>query len=258
MTRRRVLVVDDNPGYRLLVRSALRDDPDFEVVAEADSAQAAIAASVRSRPDTALVDVLLAGGDSYGLPDRLREAVPACIVLLTSAHPEGDLDALHQAVGTASLAKSIAPDGLGRQMGTVVDVLQRLREPVERQAVERLPGSLESPRAARRFIEATLDAWDCAEVLDVVKLLTSELVANAIVHAGSEVEVLMRLVGDHLRVDVIDRSTRLLHRRAAADGDQSGRGSELVELLASAWGVSGRPDGKSIWFEVNRPQPVLP
>ncbi|MEO5679169.1 MAG: response regulator [Acidimicrobiales bacterium] len=250
--RGQLLVVDDNPAYRRLVRMALEGDPAFEVVAEAATAEEALAAARRLAPDAALVDVLLPGGQGFRLPGALRAAAPGCVVVLTSAHPEGDLDAVSQLGGIAFLAKSVAPARLGRELGALVAVADHVQEALH-QADITLPASTDSPRAARRFVEGILESWGCGNLLDTVTLLVSELVGNAVLHAGSEVELSVRLVGDRLRVDVIDRSTRVPQRRDANDDDLTGRGSDMVELLATAWGVSGRPDGKSVWFELTVP-----
>lgn len=250
--RGQLLVVDDNPGYRRLVRMALEDDPAFEVVAEASNAEEAVAAAAQLDPDTALVDVLLPGGQGFLLPAALRAVAPRCVVVLTTAHPEGDLDAIRQLGGIAFLPKSVAPSRLGRKLGALVAVLDHVQEALH-QADIQLPASRESPRAARRFVEGILEAWGCSDLLETVTLLVSELVGNAVLHAGSEVELSVRLVADRLRVDVIDRSTLVPRRREVAEGDLTGRGSGLVELLASAWGITGRPDGKSIWFEIAVP-----
>jgi DNA-binding NarL/FixJ family response regulator len=251
--RGRLLVVDDNPGYRRLVRLALDHDPGFEVVAEAATADEALAAAAEASPDVALVDVLLPDGAGFRLPAALRQAVPSCVVVFTSAHPEGDIDAIRELGGIAFLPKSVAPSELGRELAALVAVLDQVQD-VLHQAATHLPPSRESPRVARRFVEGILEAWGCAELVDTVTLLVSELVGNAVLHAGSEVELSLRLVGDRLRVDVIDRSTALPRRRDAGEGDQTGRGSDLVEIMASSWGVSGRPDGKSVWFEVELPK----
>ena len=253
--RGRLLVVDDNPGYRRLVRLALEDDPGFEVVGEAGSAEEAIAAAADLPPDVALVDVLLPAGQGFRLPALLRDLVPSCTVVFTSAHPEGDLDAMGHLDGVAFLSKSVPPDRLGRELGALVAVLDQVQDVLQQAALE-LPPSRESPRAARRFVEETLADWGREELLDTVTLLVSELVGNAVLHTTSEVQLSVRLVADRLRVDVVDRSTALPRRRAAGADDQTGRGSDLVEILATAWGVSGRPDGKSVWFEIALPTAV--
>jgi DNA-binding NarL/FixJ family response regulator len=248
--RRRLLVVDDNAGYRRLVRTALDEDPAFEVVGEAASSAAAVPVAVAVRPDVALVDVLLPGGAGFRLPSELREAVPGCSVVLSSAHPDGDLDAMRQLGSIAFLPKSLPPGDLGRELVTLLDDLSQALD-VRRESSTSLASSRDSPRAARRVVERVLGSWGCDEALvDIVTLLVSELVGNAVVHAVSDVELWIRLLADRLRVDVIDRSTVVPHRRSAGADDQTGRGSVLVERLATSWGITGRPDGKSVWFEV--------
>ena len=244
-----LLVVDDNPSYRRLVRMALEDDAAFEVAAEAATAEEAVAAAARVAPDTALVDVLLPGGQGFRLPAAIRSVAPGCVVVLTSAHPEGDLDAIGQLGGIAFLPKSVSPSRLGRELESLVAVLDQVQDALHH-AHLRLPPSRESPRAARRFVEGVIEAWGCGALLDPVILLVSELVGNAVQHARSEIEVSVRLLPDRLRVDVIDRSTQVPRRREAGEDDLTGRGSGLVELLATAWGVTGLPDGKSVWFEI--------
>jgi len=250
-TTNQLLVVDDNPAYRRLVRMALEGDPAFEVAAEATTADEAVAAASRVGPDAALVDVLLPGGQGFRLPAAIRAVAPGCVVVLTSAHPEGDLDAIGQLGGIAFLAKSVAPGQLGRELGLLITGLA-VQEALH-QADICLPPSAESPRAARRFVEGVLEAWGCGALVETVTLLVSELVGNAVLHAGSEVELSVRLWADRLRVDVTDRSIQVPRRRAVADDDLTGRGSGLVEILATAWGVSGLADGKSVWFEIALP-----
>ena len=251
--RRRLLVVDDNPGYCRLVRLALEHDPAFEVVGEATSAQEACAAAARLRPDVALVDVLLPGGQGLRLPAGLRELAPRCIVVFSSAHPEGDLDAIRQLGGIAFFPKSVGPGVLGRELEVLFAAAGGRDRDVVGEASVLLPPSQESPRAARRFVEEVLEEWRCEDLLDTVTLLVSELVGNAVLHAGSEIGLTLRRLEDRLRVDVADRSTEVPHRRDAEEDDLTGRGSGLVEILATAWGISGRPDGKSVWFEVALP-----
>lgn len=253
--RSRLLVVDDNPGYLLLVRLALEDDPHFEVVAGAASADEALAAAAAEQPDAALVDVLLPHGEGFRLPALLADLVPGCVVVLTSAHPEVDLAAIGQLGGTPFLPKSVAPKVLGEALAAVIASVGEADD-VRSCATVELPSSSESPRLARRFVEATLAAWGRTELADTVTLLVSELVANAVLHTSSEVELSVRLVGARLRVDVVDRSTSLPRRRDAGRGDPTGRGSDMVEMMATAWGISGRPDGKSIWFEIALPAAV--
>jgi anti-sigma regulatory factor (Ser/Thr protein kinase) len=101
-------------------------------------------------------------------------------------------------------------------------------------------------------VDETLRRWDCGEQLDVVTLLVSEVVTNAIVHAGTDVEVSVELKPDAVRIEVSDEAVGLPAPRDATDEETSGRGLALVEALASEWGVDSRPEGKVVWFEVPR------
>jgi anti-sigma regulatory factor (Ser/Thr protein kinase) len=98
-----------------------------------------------------------------------------------------------------------------------------------------------------------LRRWHCDAALDDVKLLVSELVTNAVIHAHSEVEVAVRLMPDAIRIEVIDRGpTSMLTPTAPTQDAESGRGLLLVESMASSWGVEPLDHGKSVWFEVPR------
>ncbi len=107
-----------------------------------------------------------------------------------------------------------------------------------------------SAGVARRFVGATLTSWGCANLIDVVSLLVSEVVTNAVLHARSDV-VLHVVSGRHLvRVEVSDSSTTAPVIRPHNDDAMSGRGLVLVDELASSWGVTTVDGGKVVWFEV--------
>ena len=54
-------------------------------------------------------------------------------------------------------------------------------------------GSPHAPAAARRFVRQVLGEWHLSHLAEDAVLLTSELVTNAVVHAGTEVELTCRL-----------------------------------------------------------------
>ncbi len=107
--------------------------------------------------------------------------------------------------------------------------------------------------AARAFVRATLERWRMADVIDDAVLLTSELVTNAVVHAGTDAEVTVDRFGDTLEVSVLDRyAERALPtvvRTVDADSE-GGRGLFLIREVARHWGVEYRPDGKRVWFRL--------
>jgi hypothetical protein len=65
---------------------------------------------------------------------------------------------------------------------------------------------LEAPSLARVFLRRTLASWDADGYGDDAMLVVDELVANAVLHAGTEIELRFALSPDRLGVVVADRS----------------------------------------------------
>ncbi len=92
----RVLVLDDNGPYRQAITRLLESQPDMEVVGQAGTLSEARA--MLGGVDVALMDRVLADGDSLELIGELREASPGAKVLVMSAtvedlHPYEALEA---------------------------------------------------------------------------------------------------------------------------------------------------------------------
>jgi anti-sigma regulatory factor (Ser/Thr protein kinase) len=115
--------------------------------------------------------------------------------------------------------------------------------------------------AARRFVRDTLQDWvvtgaaDGHGLVDDAVLLTSELVTNAVVHAGTQVRVTCRLADGAVEVVVSDgHPGRLVpeapEREAVPSERTGGRGLLLPAALASAWGVAYGRASKAVWFRL--------
>jgi anti-sigma regulatory factor (Ser/Thr protein kinase) len=118
--------------------------------------------------------------------------------------------------------------------------------------------------AARRFVRDTLQTWFISGaatmghgLVDDAVLLTSELVTNAVVHAGTPVEVTCKLTGGGVEVVVSDgHPARLVpeppeNEHIPAERT-SGRGLLLPAALASAWGVTYGQAAKAVWFRIGQ------
>ncbi len=248
----RLLVVDDNPDYRLLVRYAL-EGSDIEIVGEVATPDAAIAVAADLQPDVVLLDIVHRDHDGLAAVRPLQEAAPHMIVVAVASYAEHELwgRASHLG-GLAYLPKSTPPTELCSELLQILaarhdgdDVLETARE--------RFPADLRSARTARRFVAGVLDGWGFDELQDGVALLVSELVTNAVVHAHSEVELAVHLRPHRVRIEVIDTARDHVRRRDAKDDEQSGRGMALIEALAVAWGIDSLLAGKAVWFEMDRP-----
>ncbi|MFF8839830.1 SpoIIE family protein phosphatase [Streptomyces sp. NPDC015130] len=129
-----------------------------------------------------------------------------------------------------------------------------------------------SVAAARAFVRDTLQGWGHSELVDDAVVLTSELVTNAVIHAGTSAEVLCLRSEDSIRVEVADqypeREIPVQSGRTLANPDrENGRGLLLCAALAHRWGVDYSPTRKHVWFHLDLPQrpvgtrsagPVLP
>lgn len=107
---------------------------------------------------------------------------------------------------------------------------------------------------ARQHLRELLHDWVPAEQVDAAVLLISEMITNVLVHTDADALLLAEIFGEHghrrLRVQVSDSGDDLPHKRRPGELASSGRGLMLIEMLADAWGVEPRGEGKSIWFEL--------
>lgn len=89
------------------------------------------------------------------------------------------------------------------------------------------------------------------DTLETAVLLAHELVANAVEHASGEPVLEAVVAGETLRVAVTDTSARLpLPVPLSDELTERGRGLMLVAALARRWGAETRPDGKTVWCEI--------
>jgi anti-sigma regulatory factor (Ser/Thr protein kinase) len=106
---------------------------------------------------------------------------------------------------------------------------------------------------ARRFVRQTLTGWGADDAIDDAVLLTSELATNAVVHARTPFEVICRIAGGSVQVEVVDGdSTRVLPAPGKGDDADrvSGRGLLMPIMLAAEWGVSYAAESKTVWFRL--------
>ena len=114
----RILVVDDDPGFRRAARRLLGDAA-LDVVAEAGDAAEAREHAAHAEPDAVLLDVHLPDGDGMGLARELMAAWPELRVVLTSSDPDAEAaaDAIEGVrfvaktdLALVDLAECFAPD----------------------------------------------------------------------------------------------------------------------------------------------------
>ncbi|WUS96937.1 SpoIIE family protein phosphatase [Streptomyces sp. NBC_00708] len=133
-----------------------------------------------------------------------------------------------------------------------------------------LPGNLLAPSAARRFVTAALAEWTglglpaavgfSERLSEDAAMIVSELVTNAVVHAGTAVELLFRLeeatedevsalvleVSDHHPARTV-RGDHAHSSEGAGEPADYGRGLDIVAALAERWGITYRAGTKTVW-----------
>jgi anti-sigma regulatory factor (Ser/Thr protein kinase) len=113
----------------------------------------------------------------------------------------------------------------------------------------------EQVAAARQFVAEALARG--SEFREMARLLVSETVTSTLDRApsgtdGGAVEVAYAIVDGRLRVEVSDDGgPARLRRRVHGVHAESGRGLQLVQALASRWGVREGTGGRTIWFELD-------
>lgn len=94
-----------------------------------------------------------------------------------------------------------------------------------------------------------LRTWNLEPAIDDATLLVSELVTNAILHARSPVDLVVRKVRTAVRVEVYDEGSGVA-QPLSSELEPSARGLGLVQAVATRWGVEDAEVGKTVWFEI--------
>jgi anti-sigma regulatory factor (Ser/Thr protein kinase) len=110
-----------------------------------------------------------------------------------------------------------------------------------------LPASNSSACLARQLVRGALAEFS-PTVIEVAELLVSELVSNAVRHAGGAPIMLIEVDATGVRVAVQDDSPTIPQVQLPSDEAGSGRGLVLVDALAASLGWTKTPEGKRVWF----------
>jgi anti-anti-sigma regulatory factor/anti-sigma regulatory factor (Ser/Thr protein kinase) len=227
---RGLLTVETVPAVRATLLKCLVQAPDAVIVDLADlrvdsrSRLTVFPAALRTHalPGTTLV--------VCGAPRELAPAMTAGVL--------GDVRSF------ASCADARASIGDGRPAAS-------------RRASLRLEPTPAAPARARRMITEVLRTWGIDDLAGPATLIVSELVSNAVQHAGTALTVDASLRREHLYLSVRDHEPQppTMPRPPPADGPLTagGRGLHLIEVYATAWGSDSAADGKTVWATLRVP-----
>jgi len=246
MAATRVLLVDDVAAFRKLVATALRLRGGFEVVGEAGDGRSAVEAAADLQPDVVVLDLGLPDLTASEVISAMRTRAPDTRIVVFTGR-DVDVD------GLMAVEHIVRKDGDVRLLVDVLaDVVDGRQLPA---ATLRLAEDLRSAAVARVFVEERCRSWGLEGVVEDALLVVSELVTNAIVHAGTGVELRLIRGIETLRIEVADHGGGGPDPVLAGEDDEHGRGLLLVAVLSNAWGTEPHDDGgKVVWADV----PLVP
>ncbi|MGP3687138.1 SpoIIE family protein phosphatase [Streptomyces sp. IBSNAI002] len=180
--------------------------------------------------------------------EKLADLLVQAVHGPSSHHTTGPLaDRREDDIAVVLLCREGEGCGCGASARPPVRPARRTMLTVAQAEPERIAG-------ARRQIRELLHDWADDEQVDSAVLMVSEMVTNVLMHTDGDALLVAEAVGElgerRLRVEVADGSDELPHKRHPGEMASSGRGVLLTEMLADAWGVDPRGEGKSIWFEL--------
>jgi MEDS: MEthanogen/methylotroph, DcmR Sensory domain len=103
--------------------------------------------------------------------------------------------------------------------------------------------------AARQIAVRTLVDWELSHLIQNCVIITSELAANAVLHAESSFRLTLSRDVACLRIAIEDALPCLLAANRGPDKFVPS-GLALVESIASHWGCEVTPYGKTVWAEL--------
>ena len=97
--RIRVVIADDHSVVRGMVRSALEQHPNFEVVGEAENGAEAIEAVKRVQPDVVVLNVTMPLVNGFQAAQEIKKHVPETAIVILSSHADKHFVAEAQKIG---------------------------------------------------------------------------------------------------------------------------------------------------------------
>jgi hypothetical protein len=188
----------------------------------------------------------------------LRVPSAALLSVFPSVLRSHDLPA---AIALAAPGPVAAPWAGSRVLGvvtvheTVAEATAYLRAAPRRRhrALPLLPDQA-SPGAARRFVATACADWGLPQLSESATVVVSELVSNAVEHTGTPIRVTVSHRGAYLYLAVRDGASDSPmpepHPDQCDPRSLRGRGLYLVDIYATARGVTRTPFGKNVWVSL--------
>ena len=141
----RILLVDDHPVVRNGLRLMLRDYPEFDVVAEAESCEDALQKVASLRPELVLMDINLGNTEKDGIYTT-RQIVAhhpgTQVIIISMGKEKSDIRNAIEAGAVGYLVKDITGPDLARALTTVLEGGSAMSPEVSREVLREFTGML--------------------------------------------------------------------------------------------------------------------
>lgn len=168
-TRIRLLLADDHAIVRMGLRTVFELEGDLEVIAEAATADEAVAAHASARPDVTLLDLRMPGGGLEALRRILGHSPRSRVLVVTTSDLEEDIYRALAAGASGYVLKSIAPEELADAIRGVHAGARWVPAEVARKLADRASTPDLSPRemGVLHLVVKGLTNPEIAEALDI-------------------------------------------------------------------------------------------
>jgi anti-sigma regulatory factor (Ser/Thr protein kinase) len=128
------------------------------------------------------------------------------------------------------------------------------RTPLTDRLVLHLTPDAQAPALARQLVDDACQAWRQPHLQFPGRLVVSELVSNAVQHAGTDIKVIVSRRATALHLIVSDKDRRLPQLPTPVVPQrltEGGRGLQVVQDVAALWGTTRTSDGKIVWATIH-------
>jgi DNA-binding NarL/FixJ family response regulator len=236
----RVLVADDDPLARRVIKSALRD-AGMIIVAEARDGQEAIELGLHYRPDVIVMDVVMPRVDGILATRRILKSLPQQLVVILSGAGENEFGlAALQAGAAGFISKDADVDVLARTLAAVHAGEAAISRTMTRRVIEAFRSAardtsglrpIDSPLTSREWqvVDLLAPGHSTDDIADALFLSTETV--------RSHVKNIMRKLEVHSRADAVAAAERLRVAPSVADSAQAAVPAALPSAEVVAEGL---------------------
>ena len=153
MPKKRVLLVDDNPAVRSLVRRLFELELDFEALGESENGRDAVEKPENLKPDLIIPDLSMPVMNGLDAAPLLRKLLPNTRIIMFTVQEGREIERLARAAGANSVvSKHQAASELIRQAQVLLASIEQEHDPAK------LPNAskgLDTPVARKRSSKLT-------------------------------------------------------------------------------------------------------